>query len=584
MVPFAYPLALLGLLSLPVLTGIYLLRNRARRTPVSSLMLWQLERSPKQGGLRLDRLLTPWLFLLELLILALLAVAAASPLVPRRNHLVRTVVVLDDSYSMLARDADGVTPRERATDIVMEMADDSAQVWQFVLAGAEPAVPGRETVSKTQVRSMLDQWSCLSPRADLPAALARAKTLAGARGRLLVLSDQPPPQLDEQDRLVWHAVGRPLPNVGFVGAARTTRGESDRFLLEVQNFADKPLRASLTLKIGDQTQVRRIALPASGRVALPSTTAKQRDAVVASLPTDALDVDNRVVLLPTSRPRIRVRNAVANPRLRDEVRQVLEATERAAMVDASPELWISDQPGTVDARRTWSLHLLSGEEGRAFVGPFLSRSDHPLTDGLALPGEVWSASADGELPGTPVISAGNTVLLSDERTLSSLHRIHMRINPRTSTVLRSPAWPILFYNLLAWRDARRTGLAEPNVRLGQTARLTLPRGGGTLKIEPPGRDAREVRAAAEQFAFVPARPGLHTLRVGQAEHRLAVNAMDADESNLRACAAGRFGSWIAGSAGREDYASLSWVLVLLALVLLVAHQALIKNRRTRTMK
>src|SRR5437764_230212 len=97
-----YPLAALGLVGVPLLIAIYLLRNRFRRQPVSSLMLWLDPREARAGGTRVRRLQTPWLFLLELAAIVLLVLAAADPQV-RTSHGTRPlVVVLDDSFSMLA--------------------------------------------------------------------------------------------------------------------------------------------------------------------------------------------------------------------------------------------------------------------------------------------------------------------------------------------------------------------------------------------------------------------------------------------------------------------------------------------------
>src|SRR6478609_7370870 len=82
---FTTPLAFLGLLALPALMAIYLLHNRARPRPVSSLLLWVDARPAPEGGRR-----------------------GARPL----------VVVLDDSFSMLAGDPD--SPRKRAADALLE--------------------------------------------------------------------------------------------------------------------------------------------------------------------------------------------------------------------------------------------------------------------------------------------------------------------------------------------------------------------------------------------------------------------------------------------------------------------------------
>ena len=56
---FTYPLAFAGLAAVPVLVAIYLLRNRYRRRPVSSLMLWEDPRHSAEGGTRIRARLDP---------------------------------------------------------------------------------------------------------------------------------------------------------------------------------------------------------------------------------------------------------------------------------------------------------------------------------------------------------------------------------------------------------------------------------------------------------------------------------------------------------------------------------------------
>ncbi|MFO0928275.1 MAG: DUF58 domain-containing protein [Gemmataceae bacterium] len=99
---FLYPLAFVGLVGVPALLAIYLFRNRFRRRPVSSLMLWPAVRESRAGGRRLRAVQTPLLFLLELLAILLLVLAASEPHLRLRTSSRPLVVVLDDSYSMQA--------------------------------------------------------------------------------------------------------------------------------------------------------------------------------------------------------------------------------------------------------------------------------------------------------------------------------------------------------------------------------------------------------------------------------------------------------------------------------------------------
>ena len=112
------PLALLGLATLPVLVAIYILRNRSRIQPVSSLMLWVDRRVAPEGGTRIEKFRPSMLFWLEFLSLLLLVLAAASPFVPTSSAARPLVVVLDDSFSMLAGNPD--SPRKRASEALLD--------------------------------------------------------------------------------------------------------------------------------------------------------------------------------------------------------------------------------------------------------------------------------------------------------------------------------------------------------------------------------------------------------------------------------------------------------------------------------
>ena len=191
---FTSPLMLLGLLSVPALAAIYWLRSRSRRVVVSSLVLWLDQRRPQQGGRILHRMQTPLTFFLELLALALLALAAAGPALVRKEAARLLVVVLDDSYSMLARDPKGDrnSPRRQAEiELMGELARDN-YVTRFLLAGPEPRQIGQSLRTADETKAVLAAWECQSPWADLRRALAAAAELGGRRARILVLTDQAP--------------------------------------------------------------------------------------------------------------------------------------------------------------------------------------------------------------------------------------------------------------------------------------------------------------------------------------------------------------------------------------------------------
>ena len=133
---------LLGLLGLPALAAIYWLRSRSRRVVVSSLVLWLDQRRPQQGGRVLHRMQTPLTFFLELLAIALLALAAAGPAVVRKEAArvagrgARRFLL--DACPPAGRRCAIRLARQAEIALLGELARDN-YVTRFLLAGTQPA-------------------------------------------------------------------------------------------------------------------------------------------------------------------------------------------------------------------------------------------------------------------------------------------------------------------------------------------------------------------------------------------------------------------------------------------------------------
>src|SRR5216684_5086068 len=103
------PGALIFFALLPALLLAYLVRERPSRLTVSSVLAFRALR-----GLKAERPIGPprvdWIFLLELLILALAVLAIAGPYMAQSNKPI--AVVLDNSASMQARMPSGQSRME----------------------------------------------------------------------------------------------------------------------------------------------------------------------------------------------------------------------------------------------------------------------------------------------------------------------------------------------------------------------------------------------------------------------------------------------------------------------------------------
>lgn len=574
---FLYPLAFAGLASIPALLAIYWLRNRYRRQPVSSLMLWLDQKHTREGGTRIHRLQTPLLFFLELLALLLLVLAAAGPFVRSAHGTRPLVVVLDDSYSMLAGGAD--SPRRRAVAALEEeLRRHPRPSVRFVLAGDRAQLLAEPARSAAEAGLVLREWKCRAPTAALDEALTLAAELGGDLALLLVLTDHPPPNEMEQGRLQWWSFGAREPNLAIVNAARTALDRGERCLWEVANLSPSPGKGTLVLEAGDPpVEFQRSVLQLAGLETrrIVADLKEGTPAVRARLDKDALEIDNEALLLPAVPKTVRIDVRIGDAVLFGLVEKAVKATRGTKLNDPRPDLIFTDQETRPEGSQAWVVHLLSEKEAEAFVGPFVMNRTHPLTEGLALQGVIWGAGKSAELPGTPIVTAGNVPLLTDTESLTGRHELRLRLRPDLSTLHNSPNWPILLANLVQWRASFTPGLSRTNVRLGEDVTLTLTSGVETVQLTGPDKQARSLPVQGRRVVVRAEDVGLYEIQAGEDSHAFAANTLRQDESDLMSCATGRWGDWLDEKSLNLEYHNIAWLLVLLALAVLTLHMILI---------
>ncbi|MEM6257223.1 MAG: BatA and WFA domain-containing protein [Planctomycetota bacterium] len=528
------PLLLVGLAALPMLAGIYWLRTRYKRQDVSALFLWQSAVQAQGGGRKKSRMQTPLTLFLELFIIALLVLAATVPRVLRAGQTASVVVVLDDSYSMLAKDEDGVSSRDRAIEALRrELSSLPGYTARLVTAGANPRVLDKPLSEWSEVESTLRDWQCKATFTDMSSALALASEIGGPRSRMLALSDHIMPETlrstsaerGEDDvsennagstesrwgRLRWLAVGRPVNNIAITNAVRSyDPAQGDAILIELINHGDQQASSTLTLSAGTKDTIfaNDPAAPVLGekldtrsqqRIDLQPGQAKriwlrpkgvEDRPVVLSLASDALDQDNQAILMPADSTPIGVSVLIDDQALRRATEQAINASGRARLVSQGASLLFTDQLATAEglpAGSAWVVRFDRGDktqrqaQAQAFLGPFVIDYDHPLSEGLSLTGLVWSVAPRGsadETPETetrndrPVIAAGSEVLLSDRALRDGRHEMTWRLWPERSTMLQSAAFPILVWNMIEWRRSDRPGISPRNTRPGVPITIT----------------------------------------------------------------------------------------------------------------
>ncbi|MBX5480797.1 MAG: VWA domain-containing protein [Myxococcaceae bacterium] len=565
------PLGLLALLAAVPLVAAYFLRRRQKPVQVSALFLWRTPDQRAEAGPRLER------FSRELsLLLELLAVVAAAAFLSdlgcgaqaEQRHL---VIVLDGSMSMSARGADGTTVAERVrTEAAKLAAGADADLLTLVESGVTPRVLAGPAEKTSRALAALGSWHPMGAAHDLQPALLLARELSGPGERLVAITDALPDAASLPPEVEVRALGEARENAAIVAAQRTDEGVLARLSVRVANFGGEarriPVHLSGAVEQGAPiVQEHTLEVPAGGSALLVAGL-KNVGAVTVALPEDALPEDGTVLLLPSP------------PRVVGISVEGVDVATRAAI-----DRFVKVAPGVAEVGQNGALafgprdgagNVTFGAPGtqRTFVGPFFAERGHPVLEDVQLGGVVWTAGENP--PGHPLLSAGGTVLLSEDDS----GRLHFNIALARSNLQRTPAWPVLMGNLVRRARASLPGFPRRHLVLGEEIPVVVEAGHQNVLRGPDG--TRPIFGSGPVLMPAPAQPGRYELlRDGEVADALEDLAVDPRESDLRDRGAGlREASAGALATHKASHERAPWALVAF-LALLMIDFALTSGRR-----
>jgi Ca-activated chloride channel homolog len=227
--PFATPLALLGLLFLPAVIAMYLLKLRRDEAVVPSTLLWTRLVADVEANAPWQMLRRSLLLLLQLLLVIALALLAARPFFERPAGLARDIVlVMDTSASMAATDVvpDRLTAAKQIAIDALKDLPTGGKV-SVIAADRTARIVVNESSDLSRVRQAIDGIRVTQSRGDLGDALELASKLAARSGdaQVLVATDAAlatPPSGKVAAPIKVLTVGRERKNQAIVALAVRT--------------------------------------------------------------------------------------------------------------------------------------------------------------------------------------------------------------------------------------------------------------------------------------------------------------------------------------------------------------------------
>jgi hypothetical protein len=528
--------------------ALFFIKLRPPRILVPSLSLWQRVLDASPDITRWERIRRAVSLVVTILIAAILALAVARPSFTGRAAAGHgtVLIVLDSSWSMLARTSSGETRWERALAEARRIAAASDRV---ALATTADGVVEGVTDDAVLIDAALTRLSPSGVEGAIWPAVAGSDAVHfvtdGARVRSLDRS------------VVVHSVFEPAANVAITAfdvrpsIATDRRGSQAQVAeayLEVGNFAAVPQQVRVVLARGSVTISDTRVQMAAGeayRQVIPLT--RGGDALLRArieAPQNALDVDDQSVAWIDRAQRLAVvvvgdhtewlrrllstdsdvrATFVVPAAFRGAGREDVTIFDRWAPAAPSsrPALYVSPPVDT-----PW----LSAESGVTAADERRPRwetaATHPVLRGVD-PMTIRIEHARGYsssslLPlalsarGTPLVSVSE----SAERRF-----VVLGFGPSESNLALAPGFPVFVGNALEW-------LARPEARTQSVKPGLVTFGAGTVKVTGSDGAAVPLVRTEDGLTATLRTPGLYVVEGGGARSTIAVSLADAAGSNV----------------------------------------------------
>ncbi|HSH92993.1 MAG TPA: VWA domain-containing protein [Roseimicrobium sp.] len=557
------PLAFVFAATIPVVILFYLLKRKRVTRLVSSTLLWKRFLAESQANAPFQRLRNNWLLILQILLLIAAILALARPYIAgKQGEGVLIVTILDGSASMLATD-EVPTRFDRARSEALKLVDGLRDQDQMVvlLAGMNTQVRQSSTSSKSQLRKILAECRPAEVPTRMLEAIKLAETLVQNRANpeIHLFSDGAIPGLEQLTArnlpLTYHRVGmsdrnagivalevRPNPNdtrqralfAGIANHGSEERVEQIEFRFDGSLVETRPLRlpANSTVPlvfVFDQKKAGTFELRLSGRDNFPADdVARVYSPQTAAIRVLLVTEGNRFLekaIRAVENVELSVASSLgatkpdADVIVLDRVRPAAWPRGNVLAIQSHPDSWFQSP------RIVGDPPIVDWKPGHPLLR-FCSFDNVRVAESMAVRTPSWAIPIM-ESTATPLIFSGET---------DRARVVWIGFDTLQSTWPLRLSFPIFMANAIDWLNPSTADAARLSLHTGQPLRIPLPAGiTNATVILPDGKQfTLPTSSAGNELVFSDtSNQGLYKVLAGSNELAVAVNLLDADESNIR---------------------------------------------------
>ena len=230
------PYGFLALLAIPLILLIHFLQRKAQIVPVSTLFLLQKTQRESASGRKLERLVNSVPLWLQLLMVLLLTWFLVQPRYIKTNATQRIAIVVDSSASMSVFKEELESQLQSTLPGIQGDAV-KAEYWIIQSNPSRPRLYHGDSLE--DALAAIEKWTPSDGATDPTHALRTARSLAGAEGAVLYLTDTPTERAAYNAHI--HSVGSHKENCGFTGVTFETKDDKLFWKTLVKNYSSEPV-------------------------------------------------------------------------------------------------------------------------------------------------------------------------------------------------------------------------------------------------------------------------------------------------------------------------------------------------------
>ena len=301
---FLFPLGLLGLIGIPILMIVYIIKSKYAEITVSSTYIWRLSEKFLKRRNPLNKLTGIIGLILQLLTVAVISFAIAHPMITLPGAANEYCFVIDGSASMRMTDSEGNTRFDKAKDEIEKIIDGSGEgsVYSLIYVGDGTKVVYERSENPEVAKLLLSELEPSYSTSDYSDAIGKAQMIFDRNPSTLtyLVTDK---QYEKMNNAELICVGDESENYAISNVAYTLLANTLTVTGNVTTYTSEA-DVELALYLDGDTnpaamQSVKISPDKATSFSLSCTTKTFSSVKVKVLNQDALALDNEIIIFNT---------------------------------------------------------------------------------------------------------------------------------------------------------------------------------------------------------------------------------------------------------------------------------------------